>query len=48
MIDELGHKAKQLLIELINTPSFSGEEDETALLIEKFLKEHQVRELVCS
>ena len=42
MIDQLGHKAKQLLIELINTPSFSGEEDQTALLIENFLKDHQI------
>ena len=29
MIDELGINAKQLLIDLINTPSFSGEEDQT-------------------
>ncbi len=42
MISELGHKAKQLLIELINTPSFSGEEGQTALLIENFLKGYGV------
>jgi len=38
MIDDLSNKAKQLLIDLINTPSFSGEEDGTANLIEVFLK----------
>ncbi len=38
MIDDLSNKAKQLLIDLINTPSFSGEEDKTANLIEAFLK----------
>lgn len=42
MIDELGINAKQLLIDLINTPSFSGEEDQTALLIETFLNQYQV------
>ncbi|MCP4883105.1 MAG: M20 family metallo-hydrolase [Flavobacteriales bacterium] len=42
MIDKLGIRAKQLLIDLINTPSFSGEEDQTALLIESFLNEYQV------
>lgn len=38
MISELNKKAKQLLIDLINTPSFSGEENGTADLIEVFLK----------
>ena len=42
MIAELPEKAKQLLIDLINIPSFSGEEDETAGLIEKFLKNQDV------
>lgn len=42
MIAELNEKAKQLLIGLINIPSFSGEEDETAKLIETFLKEQDV------
>lgn len=38
MITDLSKKAKQLLIDLINTPSFSGDEDGTASLIEEFLK----------
>lgn len=38
MITDLGNKAKDLLIDLINTPSFSGEEEGTANLIEVFLK----------
>ncbi|MDN3642667.1 M20 family metallo-hydrolase [Lutimonas halocynthiae] len=38
MITDLSKKAKQLLIDLINTPSFSGEEEGTASLIEEFLK----------
>ncbi len=38
----LGKKATQLLIDLINAPSFSGEEDQTALLIENFLKDQGV------
>ena len=38
MITDLSKKAKQLLIDLINMPSFSGEEDGTASLIEKFIK----------
>jgi acetylornithine deacetylase len=42
MISELGAKAKQLLIDLINTPSFSGEEDQTALIIGNFLKDQGV------
>lgn len=35
-------KAKQLLMELISTPSFSGEEGATALLIEEFFKDQQI------
>lgn len=42
MISELGAKAKQLLIDLINTPSFSGEEDQTASIIGNFLKDQGV------
>ena len=42
MIAEQSGKAKQLLIELINTASFSGEEDGTANLIEVFLKNQGV------
>ena len=42
MITELSEKAKQLLIDLINTPSFSGEEDGTANLIEVFFKNQGV------
>ena len=42
MISELGDKAKQLLIDLINTPSFSGEEDQTAFIIGNFLKDQGV------
>ena len=38
MMTDLSKKAKQLLIDLINTPSFSGDEDGTASLIEEFLK----------
>jgi len=38
-MDRLVFRAKKLLIELINTQSFSGEEENTALLIENFLKE---------
>lgn len=38
MIKELGDKAIQLLIDLINTPSFSGEEGQTAFILEEFLK----------
>lgn len=44
MIAELHKKSKQLLLDLINTPSFSGEEDKTATLIETFLTH---REVVC-
>ena len=39
MMDRLVVRAKKLLMELINTQSFSGEEEHTALLIENFLKE---------
>lgn len=39
MMDRLIIRAKKLLMELINTQSFSGEEEHTALLIENFLKE---------
>jgi len=42
MKDSLKEGAKQLLIELINTPSFSGEEDLTASLIGEFLAYHQI------
>lgn len=42
MISELGAKAKQLLIDLINTPSFSGEEDQTAFIIGNSLKDQGV------
>lgn len=42
MRDILITKAKQLLMELISTPSFSGEEAGTALLIEDFLKDQQI------
>lgn len=42
MKDRLVQRAKQLLMDLISTPSFSGEEGQTALLIENFLKEERV------
>lgn len=42
MIVEIGNKVKDLLIDLINTPSFSGEEGGTANLIEAFLKKEGV------
>ena len=42
MMDRLVVRAKKLLMELINTQSFSGEEENTALLIENFLKEDDV------
>lgn len=42
MIAQLNDKAKQLLIDLINTPSFSGEEDETGNLIETFLCQQDI------
>jgi acetylornithine deacetylase len=42
MKDRLVQRAKQLLLDLISTPSFSGEEGQTALLIENFLKEERV------
>ena len=43
MMDRLVVRAKKLLMELINTQSFSGEEENTALLIENFLKEDGIR-----
>jgi len=42
MIAELTDKAKKLLIDLINTPSFSGEEEGTANLIETFFKDQGI------
>lgn len=39
MIKELTNKSKILLMDLIKSPSFSGEESGTAALIEKFLME---------
>lgn len=42
MNDRLVQRAKQLLMDLISTPSFSGEEDQTALLIENFFKEEGI------
>ena len=39
---KLTAKALQLLIDLIKTPSFSSEEDKTALLIEKWFKDHNI------
>ena len=42
MMDKLIARAKTLLMELINTQSFSGEEGNTAVLIENFLKEEGV------
>ncbi|MGI9531211.1 M20 family metallo-hydrolase [Lutimonas sp.] len=42
MIAALHKQAIQLLLDLINTPSFSGEEDETAGLIEIFLKKQGI------
>lgn len=42
MIQQLSEKAKQLLIDLINTPSFSGEEEFTGDLIEQFLQTENI------
>lgn len=42
MIDELTNKAKGLLKQLIATPSFSSEEDKTALLIEQWFEQYQI------
>lgn len=41
-LNELKEQAKELLRQLIATPSFSREEDKTALIIEKFLRQHGV------
>jgi len=43
MKDRLAQRAKQLLMDLINTQSFSGEEDKTAMHIENFLKENEIK-----
>lgn len=42
MIKELTAEAIQLLKDLIQTPSFSSEEDNTALLLEKWMKRHDI------
>jgi len=42
MKDRLVQRAKQLLMELISAPSFSGEEAQTALLIENFFREEGI------
>lgn len=42
MKNEMGKQAVELLIDLINTPSLSGEEDETASIIERFLERNAV------
>ncbi|WKK65515.1 M20 family metallo-hydrolase [Lutimonas zeaxanthinifaciens] len=42
MINEMGKQAVELLIDLINTPSLSGEEDKTASIIERFLERNAV------
>lgn len=42
MMDKLAARAKKLLMELINTQSFSGEEENTALLIENFFNEYGI------
>lgn len=42
MIQELTHNAVELLKKLIETPSFSSEEDQTALHIEKWFKKYGV------
>ncbi|WP_026915647.1 M20 family metallo-hydrolase [Christiangramia portivictoriae] len=41
-IIELQKKALQLLQNLIGTPSFSGEEDQTASLLEKWFEDHKI------
>ena len=38
-MESLINEAKQLLISLVKTPSFSKEEDQTALIFERYLKE---------
>lgn len=42
MKDILGAESLQLLIDLINTQSFSGEEETTASIIGEFLEDHQI------
>ena len=41
-LNELKEDAKELLRQLIATPSFSREEDKTALIIENFLQQRGV------
>ena len=41
-IEELQHEAVELLQSVINTPSLSGEENQTAALIKKWLEKHGV------
>ena len=41
-IEELQQEAVELLQGVINTPSLSGEEDQTAALIKKWLEKHGV------
>lgn len=43
---ELGENAVELLKQLISIPSFSKEEDKTADLIEKYLQEKGVKQIV--
>lgn len=42
MKNHLGKQAVELLIDLINTPSLSGEEDKTASIIEHFLERNTI------
>jgi len=42
MIDELKNQAIELLIQLIKTPSFSKEEDDTATIIEQFFNSNNI------
>ena len=41
-IKELQQEALQLLRNLIQTPSFSGEEDQTAQLLEEWFVKHKI------
>ena len=43
MIDQLTKEAIELLKNLISTPSFSGEENETALLIMQWFSSHEIK-----
>ncbi|NLP57383.1 M20 family metallo-hydrolase [Lutibacter sp. B1] len=43
MIDQLSKEAIELLKKLISTPSFSGEENETALLIMQWFSSHNIK-----